>query len=322
MKQRIFTFLTIISFWIMLDACRNKGGDSGGSSDMEKQSVAVLRDVLATRSEWVKVHAAEYLLWSGNPEGVQEVYLAEEKRFNTKPQYRIGIWRVLAQAAKTEAEKKVWTDQIKAVFLDSTATDRTHAAETLAKLKISPLADDPALTQITLNSSVKSLALYTEWSVAYSSPESLKAAPAKFLKMILSAGHDPSAKSTPAYALRQLKGLTDEEWDLLAAAALAEPADSPARIYLLSAAFTTINEGRKPEKLAQIHAEIVKYQTASSKGDISEMCVALAGSGTTDDLPVLVSLSEHLTQLSSDADKADVRAAAAYAVLRIIGRSE
>ena len=322
MKQRIFTFLTIISFWIMLDACRNKGGDSGGSSDMEKQSVAVLRDVLATRSEWVKVHASEYLLWSGNPEGVQEVYLAEEKHFNTKPQYRIGIWRVLAQAAKTEAEKKVWTDQIKAVFLDSTATDRTHAAETLAKLKISPLADDPALTQITLNSSVKSLALYTEWSVAYSSPESLKAAPAKFLKMILSAGHDPSAKSTPAYALRQLKGLTDEEWDLLAAAALAEPADSPARIYLLSAAFTTINEGRKPEKLAQIHAEIVKYQTASSKGDISEMCVALAGSGTTDDLPVLVSLSEHLTQLSSDADKADVRAAAAYAVLRIIGRSE
>lgn len=322
MKRRIFSFLTIICFWIMLEACRNKGGDSGISSEMEKQSVAVLRDVLATRSEWVKVHAAEYLLWSGNPEGVQEVYLAEEKHFNTKPQYRIGIWRVLAQAAKTEAEKKVWTDQIKAVFLDSTATDRTHAAETLAKLKISPLADDPALTQKTLNSSVKSLALYTEWSVAYSSPDSLKAAPAKFLKMILAAGHDHSSKSTPAYALRQLKGLTDEEWDLLAAAALSEPADSPARIYLLSAAFTTTQNGRKPDKLAQIHAEIVKYKTASSKGDISEMCAALAGSGTMDDLPVLVSLSEHLTQLPSDADKADVRAAAAYAVLRIIGRSE
>jgi hypothetical protein len=317
MKHQKLPFLTIICLWIMLDACGNKKQDAAVSSELEKQSLAILRDVMTTQSEWVKVHAAEYLLWSGNPEGVQETYLEEEKIFNNTPQYRVGIWRVLAQASGTDVEKKKWTDKIKAVFLDSAATDRTHAVETLAKLKISPLTDDRNLTEKTLKSPVRSLALYTMWSVAYSSPDSLKVAPAKFLDLIRNAGDDPSGKGTPAYALRQLKGLSDGEWDMLATAALAEPADSPARIYLLSAAFTTINAGRTREALSQIHAEIVKYKSAVSKGDITEMCAALAESGTTDDLPLLASLFENLTQLSSDADKADVRAAAAYAILKI-----
>ena len=322
MKYQTLNFLTIFCFLIMLDACGNKKQDSGVSSELEKNALNTLRDVLKNQSEWVKVHAAEYLLWSANPEGVQEAFTAEAKLFNTKPQYRIGIWRVLAQVAGTETEKKEWTDKIKAVFLDSTATDRTHAVETLAKLKISPLADDKLLTKETLNSPVKSLALYTLWSVAFSSPDSLKVAPAKFLDMILKAGDDPSGKSTPAYALRQLKGLSGDEWDLLAAAALAERADSPARVYLLSAAFTTGNTERKPEILAQLHTEILKYKNAASKGDISEMCAALADRGTTDDLSLLTSLSENLTQLTSDADKADVRAAAAYAILKISQRSK
>ncbi len=303
----------------MLDACANKKQESDVLSEQEQNALKTLRNVLATQQEWVKVHAAEYLLWSGNPEGVQKAYLEEEKLFGTKPPYRIGIWRVLAQAATSEADKKVWTDKIKAVFLDSTATDRTHAVETLAKLRISPLADDRSLTEQTLNSPVKALALYTMWSVAFTSPDSLKAAPGKFLDVILKAT-DPSGKSTPAYALRQLKGLSDNEWDLLAKTALAEPVDSPAKIYLLSSAFTTVNAGRKPENWSTIHSEILKYKTATSKGEISEMCMALAESGTADDLPFLTSLSENLTQLSSEADKADVQAAVAYAILKIDGR--
>jgi hypothetical protein len=320
MKYQFLRFLTTICFWIMLDACGNKKESSGGSLEMESQSLEVLRNVLATQSEWVKVHAAEYLIWSGNPEGVQAAYLQEEKLFGTKSPYRIGIWRVLAQAASNETDRKMWTDKIMAVFLDSTATDRTHAVETLAKLKISPLANDRHLTEETLNSPVKSLALYTLWSIAFTSRDSLKTAPGKFLDVIIKAGGDPSGKSTPAYALRQLKGLSDKEWDLLAATALAEPADSPARVYLLSAAFTTVNAGRQPEALPTIHAEILKYKSAASKGDISEMCAALADRGTEKDLSMLDSLSENLTQLTSEADKADVRAATAHAILKIMGR--
>lgn len=224
MKYKIFPFLITTCFWIMLNACGSK--DSGESSEMEQQSLAVLRNVLATHSEWVKVHAAEYLLWSGNPEGVQEAYLEEEKLFASKSPYRIGIWRVLAQAAATEAEKKQWTDKIKAVFLDSTATDRTHAVETLAKLKISTLSDDKHLTEQTLQSPVKSLALYTLWSVAFSSPDSLKNAPARLLDVIMKAGDDGSVKGTPAYALRQLKGLSNDQWKSLASTALSEPAST------------------------------------------------------------------------------------------------
>lgn len=321
MNRRNLSVLTLIFFWIMLDAYGGKKTDSVAVLEMEQNALKTLRGVLKNQLEWVKVHAAEYLLWTGNAEGVQEEYLLEEKLYGTKPPYRIGIWRVLAQAATTDKERKAWTDKIKAVFLDSTASDRTHAAETLAKLKISPLSDDRHLTEQTLNSPVRALALYTAWSVAFSAPDSLKKAPAKFLDMILKAGGDPSGKSTPAYALRQMKGVSDHEWDQLATLALSEPIGSPARIYLLSAAFTTAKGDRKPEILSRIHTELLKYKTAASKGDLSEMCAALAEKGTAEDLPMLDDLARNQNQQTSESDKADVAAAACYAILKIGKRS-
>ncbi|CAG5002415.1 hypothetical protein DYBT9275_02886 [Dyadobacter sp. CECT 9275] len=303
----------------MLNACTSKKTESTDLSENEQQSLTILRDVLSGQSEWVKVHAAEYLLWSGYPEGVKETFLEEEKRSGTKPPYRIGIWRVLAQAATGETEKKAFTDKIKAVFLDSTATDRTHAVETLAKLRISPLADDQPLTKKTLNGPVSPLSLYTLWSVAFTTQDSLRKAPAKLLEMILNAGDDVTFKTIPAYALRQIKGLSDQEWEQLADAALAEPAASPARVYMLSAAFTTASAGSP--KREQIHAELLKYKNATSKGDVAEMAAALADSGSEDDIPLLVSLFKDTAQLSSEADKADVAASAAHAVLRIMKRN-
>jgi len=323
MKYQILSFLTIVNFFVMIsETWANEQQDSQGLSETEQKSLAILRHALATQNEWVKVHAAEYLIWSGHSQGVKEVCLKEEKLHAARPPYRIGIWRVLAQAAGDATEKKVWTDKIMAVFLDSTATDRTHAAETLAKLKISPLHDDKHLTEKTLLSPIKPLALYTLWSISFTSPDSLKAAPGKFLDLIDKAGDEASRKTIPAYALRQIKGLSAKQWEKLAAAALAEPRESHARIYLLSAAFTTIKDDRKQEKRSQIHTEILKYKNAASKGDISEMCAALAEEGTKGDLPLLSSLTQNLSQFTNEADIADVNAAAAYAILKIIGRNK
>nr|WP_295924535.1 hypothetical protein [uncultured Dyadobacter sp.] len=292
--------------------------DSSETEQIRQQSIGVLRQVLATQHEWVKVHAAEYLIWAGHPAGVQQAFLREEKLWGAKPQYRIGIWRVLAQAATTPAGMKLWTDKIRAVFLDSSATDRTHAAETLAKLKISPLENDRNLTANTLKSPVKSLALYTLWSIAFTSPGSIRAVSEQFFKMALAPDSPSADKVIPAYALRQLKGLSDQERGLLADAALAEPGDSPARIYLLSAAFTAIDQRAK--QWQQLHKEILEYRTSTSKGHISEMAAALAERGSGGDIALLLPMLDGPGQFSNDADRADVAAAAAHAILKIMQR--
>lgn len=310
----------LIFLTVVLGACNTKSQDSQNFRELENQCITILRNVLAEQHEWVKVHAAEYLIWAGHPEGVREAYIEEERMWAAKPQYRIGIWRVLAQAATVDADMQIWTDKIIAVFLDSTATDRIHAAETLAKLGISPLKKDQKLTENTLRSEVKPLALYTLWSTAFTSPDSRATVKARFLNAVLNADTKAADRVIPAYALRQLKGISQEESTKLTEAALAEPADSPARIYLLSAAFT--NNDHDPAQFEKLHAALVNYKSALSKGAISEMAAALAEKGKAKDIPILTPLLTSASQLENESDRADVAAAAAHAILQIKNRTE
>lgn len=316
MKSYNWYCLILIMLAMMLNGCLTNQKFGKAPSNLKKRSLQELRQVLNVQSEWVKVHAAEYLLWTGNAKGVKEKYLEEEWLNSEQPQYRIGIWRVLAQASTRKTERDVWINKIKSVFLDSNAPDRIHAAETLAKLKISPLADNKDLTETTLKNPVKALALYTLWSVSYSNPEMLRKAPSTMLGLIRDAD-DVTSKTIPAYALRQLNNLTDEEWNLLSAIALKEPLDSPSRIYLLSAAFVTAKGNDITQRTTELHREIVKYKSSTSKSELAEMCAALAEKGTSDDLLFLDSLFYDLKQLANETDKADVAAAAAYAILKI-----
>src|SRR5690606_1997578 len=97
--------------------------------------------------------------WTGNAEGVKEAFLKELALFHQKSQYRIGIWRVLAQVSDG-AEAAQYHKQIVSAFLDTAGKDRIHAIETMAKLKISPLPDYPFETQDALKSSIKGLSAY------------------------------------------------------------------------------------------------------------------------------------------------------------------
>src|SRR5690606_18340609 len=79
-----------------------------------------LKRILHSESQWVKVHAAEFLLWENQAvDEVREVYLQEERLFGDVPKYRIGIWRVLAQAAVDPQDRKHWVDKIVAAYLDT-----------------------------------------------------------------------------------------------------------------------------------------------------------------------------------------------------------
>ncbi len=288
-------------------------------NELIEQSLLELRTVLTTQEEWVKVHAAEYLLWAGYPEGVLQEYLKEAEEHQTKPQYRIGIWRVLAQADPAPENRKQWTDTILNAFLDTGGPDRIHAAETLAKLKVSPAVTAPEITRQTLESEVNSLVRYTQWSISYTSPDSLEAFRDRFIGIVTDPEADASDRRLAAYALGRSGKLPLSTWKQLAQAALDEAPD--AGLFLLSAALQTAPEEEIPGEIyTGLRAKLRPYQQVKEKGVRSELAMALARAGDETDIPLLESLLYTEDPIGKEADDADVRAAAAYALLQLIER--
>lgn len=291
------------------------------SDKLEGKCVKILRDVLETQSEWVKVHAAEYLLWRGYPQGVLQAFRKEEKQLGKEPRYRIGIWRVLAQSAGNLNDKKIWTNKILQAFLDTNGIDRIHAAETLAKLSISPLQEAPDITTRSMESTDKILALYTRWSVSFYSTDSLKAAQKYFFNLLISEAGDLSERKLIAFIVRNLDGLTISDWSRLSRKALAQNNGPQAGIYLLSTSFVTAPESCiKSISFQQIRRELLKYRNSPDKSDRIEMISALSKKGTENDLQILISLLDNENSLGNDADDADVKASAANAILKITKR--
>lgn len=290
------------------------------SDSLKDESVKVLRENLQTQSEWVKVHAAEFLIWSGYPEGVQKVYLEEEKLWSSKSPYRIGIWRILSQVAANPEERKNWTDKIMQAFLDTSGVDRIHAAETLAKLQISPLKEHPEITRATLNSSIQSLALYTHWSVAYTSQDSLLSSCQAFFDMATSPDEDTVSRAISSYIIRRSCKLTPAQWDILARQALAEPKELEVRLSLLSTAVIMAPDDTSIELYRQVYEAFLEYKNVAKKNVRIEIANGLAEKGKPEDLPILVSFLNNENPLGQDADDADVRSSAAYAILKMSAR--
>ncbi|MDB5386358.1 MAG: Na+/solute symporter, partial [Planctomycetaceae bacterium] len=96
---------------------------------MRERAITVLRETMDRETRWIKVHAAEYLLELSYPLGVKTAFEAELAAYENQPQYRIGIWRVLARSATTAEERQMWVDRIRAVVTDKASKDRVHALE-------------------------------------------------------------------------------------------------------------------------------------------------------------------------------------------------
>ena len=132
------------------------------ASELRDRSVEIIRKVFASEQRWVKVHAAEYLLALDHSEGVEEAFMEELKAHGDEPQYRIGIWRVLARASYKDKEREEWTKKICEVFFDTASPDRLHAAETLAKLGYKLKDSEVAATEAAASED-KPWAPYATW---------------------------------------------------------------------------------------------------------------------------------------------------------------
>ncbi|NLF08030.1 MAG: sodium/solute symporter [Pirellulaceae bacterium] len=255
---------------------------------------------MPTCVEQQEVHAAEYLLALDYPQGVKEAFLEEEKLHGGEPRYRIGIWRVLARAAYDPVERSLWIDRIRAAAFDEDGEDRTHAVETLAKLGYRLVGGEIAAMERATASENGSLAPFAAWTLANSGKPEGEKRLASFL-----ASPDATLRYVAAYALGHLPKISASTQASLAAAIDAEPADSPARVYLISVAAM-----HAPKNVEfPFRVELLDAVVNGSGAGAVEACRALARVGGDAELPLLTRLL--------DSGDADLRAAAANALLRI-----
>ncbi|MBC7390180.1 MAG: hypothetical protein H7329_13265 [Opitutaceae bacterium] len=292
--------------------------------NQENAAMAELHQVLKTQSEFVKVHAAEYLIWLGEINKAKAAFLQEEKLHHNVPKYRVVTWRVLAQTETDPTMKKKWTDQVFKAFSDENGLDRIHAAETLGKLKLSPMNNFPDATKKILITEKENLYVYTLWASSHASAAAYEKNKAKFLDLLFNSEKE-DLRRISAFILRREEKLSLQEWESLAAKALAEPTTSPLKRTMLNTTFATLPKGvEKKEEMAKIKAAMVKDAGLLAAGARIELALVLADKGDKTDLPLLQGMLENAESKGLYEPNtplgADVRATAAYAILKIIKR--
>lgn len=275
-------------------------------NSQRQQLVEIMRDTLQQSDHWVRIHAAEALLWHGYSEEVAAVFAAEVP--TSEPGYRIGVWRVQAQLADDPAERQHVVDRIRQALRDPAGPDRVHAAETLAKLAEPLLPDDRQAVEQLTGSGEPAVAAFAWWLLA----EAGEAAARQQLLELLQAA-DPIARLRAAFALRNLESLGPAERRAILQAAAAEPDDSPAKVYLLGTAWMTAPQQAEagsagPTRQSLREALHQRIRTGSA-GDRYAAIMAFAEGGTAADRGVL--------QTALRDSDADVRLAAAHSLLRI-----
>lgn len=308
---------------IALMAFQTKNMKISPPSPEKQKALAELNQVLKHNKQFVKVHAAEFLIWTGYKEAALKEFIKEDQLHSGEAKYRITIWRVLVQAEDDPARKQMWMDKIYKAYTDLDGPDRTHATETLAKLK-QPVSDlFPKETAFTLKSADRNLQTYALWASGYDRSGQLKTDRDIFVNRMLT-DEDMIVRRISAFVLRQAKGLNVGQWDKLAAAALAQTLADETFVTFLITAWMTAPVEAGPEKLIRIEQQLLKDAKDYNLGQQMELAQALAEKGTKKHLPLLMEIMENKYSggkyVPASEEGADLRATAAYAILKITSR--
>lgn len=270
------------------------------TQEVRGRAVEALRRTLGEEERWVKVHAAEFLLALDYRDDVQEIFEEELARSGDEPEYRIGVWRVLARAAARPEDRDSWTAKIRDVFLDADAPDRLHAVESLAKLRYTVSEEEAEPFERAALGVDGRTAAYANWVLVNSGVEGAEARLADLLD-----SPEPGPRTSAQYALRHLADLSAATQSKLAEAAAGEPIDASGGVFLVSAAVVHAPDGLQAARKDRLLA----YAAEGESSEKYQACETLATIGAREDLPLLVRLL--------DGSDADVRSAAACAILRI-----
>ena len=265
-----------------------------------------MRRALAEEERWVKVHAAEHLLGLDYSQGVLEEFNKELEKHGDVPQYRIGIWRVMALGTNQKKARVAWIEKIKAVALDAKAADQEHAMETLGKLgvviddkKIGPFRVGLAPIFQAAKKTDRSMGVYAQWVLVNSGQDEGAVKLAEYLD-----SPDAELRNTAAFVFSYLKSISPAVKDKIAATADKEPT-----VALITAAALHGPKDQRDKRLQQL----VEYTKTGSASEQRWAALGLARAGKKSHVPVLLDLVGF-----SDAD---LQIAASYAACKVDRRS-
>lgn len=269
---------------------------------LRDRAVGVLRQVLDSNDDTARLRAADFLLRLDYPQGVAET-LADHDAL-AAPDEAASL-RVSAQAAPRPEDRTERVEQLRRLAADPDSPARDNAIAALARLgDVPPEPLSRQLRALAAGDDPK-LSISAAWLLASTGEDEAFERLAHFLSE-----PDPRYRAVAARALRRLVELPEDVARRTVGAADAEPGDSPAADELAAAAaFAVEPESRGP------WLEALEAYARSEDDDVRYTAVhALAGVGTRDQLPLM-------RQTLDDPDLS-VRAAAAWAVLRLDRRTE
>ena len=282
-------------------------GQEPVSEPLRQHAVSVLHHALTEQPQWVKVHAAEAMLALDYREDVRQTFLDELEHHGEQPQYRIGIWRVLA---RTDRHVKLahdnWVQRIVAAFEDEHSPDRIHAAESLGKLEYEVNTENATTMARWHKFSEQgkhASQAFARWVLLNSGVEGAES----FLADLLDSDQEMGA-GVAAYAFRFRDSISRTTWDKLAQRATTSL--EPDRVYLASAAMKHAPDDQTQAK-QQLRAILIELAQTGNKVQRYQACEALAEAGRPEDVHILAAL------LNDDQVHPDVQVAAALAICRI-----
>jgi hypothetical protein len=246
-----------------------------------EQLITLLQREMRRSSGWARIHAADALLDHHEAESVSAAFRDETE--TAQPPYRIGVWRVMARASASREQRLPWVGRLRSVMLDVKASDRLSAAESLAKLGVSLPADSMEI-ETWIAAADDAAAPFALWLLVLSSPPDERSRHEARLARLLESP-DAVARLRSGFALGRLKAISPDSRARLNHCAQTEPADSPARIYLLSAAL--LQNQDDPSSVKRIRGELLHCLRQGEPAQQLEAATTLGKRGTLDDCAAL-----------------------------------
>jgi hypothetical protein len=274
------------------------------ASTQRLQLLLMLEREMNSNSGWVRVHAADALLDHHHAQPVASSFAPEAD--TAAPPYRIGVWRVLARAAATAEQQQAFIERIRRTMLDPQASDRVHAAESLAKLGAASPSDSPILVEWLVTAS-EPVSVYPLWLLTLSGGRLGEAGTEARLSDLLDS-NDSTARLRAAFALGRIRSVSPTAIARLSRRLELELEDSPVRAYVAAALLRhTAGNSSAAARLKRVLAACL---VRGQPGEQLEAATALGMCGTTADLPTLTRLLHSL--------EADARIGAASGSLYIL----
>ncbi|MBD1432909.1 hypothetical protein H8B06_08740 [Sphingobacterium sp. DN00404] len=276
----------------------------------KEMALADLKSLLYSEKEWVKVHVAEFLLWENcYVDEVRVEFLKEEEQFGHIPKYRIGIWRVLVQAATDEKNKQYWIDKIMTAYRNPEGEDRLHAIETLAKLQVGVVQDLPTGLE-------SSFRLYSLWNYTIGSAEKKQTVKNMLLQDLVSNKLTELERHVTSYILRYIGPLAEDEYRQVEAWMRKDDLKPDLRSNLLATLLISGPESQSANVMRSLKEEL--YAIRNESEAIPHIMTALAQKGDANDRKIVVDMYTNMRDIGSKDYNTDLHATAAYMVLNVL----